>query len=250
LADIDDRMVGVLGADGVTTLERNHTCDGVILSGFNPVSMLRELLTSCDGFLVARGGKYHVMPGAPGAPDGTLTQAMLAGGFELHTETPDADLINSVKTEMVAPDRDYKPAVGPVLVRADLVRLDGQPLETTLSLPYTEGGNGAARPQRLALRKLKESRGTASGRSRRRAFTGTFGADAKLYPAGAKPRLAFEDFPAVDGVYLVTRRSRAAEPGTFTLEMVEWDNARFAFNPATDQRPFTLDAAVLAAQAA
>lgn len=238
-ADIDDQFRGK--SDG--TLERNHTCDGVILSSFEPLQKLKELLTSCDGLLVAKNGKYHILPGHPREPIGTLHQDMLAGGFELHTETPDRELINIVKTEFVAPDRDYKPSVGPVLRRDDLIATDGEPLESTLSLPFTEG---SARAQRLASRKLKDSRG-GGGSVLKRAFSGSFNLEARRYRAGDIVRLAFRDFPKVDGVYQIRRTQRDRTGKVIAMDMVSWSNAQFDWYAPDDEQPFALDEEVLAA---
>lgn len=244
-AVIDDKFRGC--ADG--TVERNHTCDGVILSTADPLQMIKELLTSCDGMLVARGGKYHILSGDRRNPVGTLHQDMLVGDIELHTETPDADLINIVKTEIVAPDRDYKPVVGPRLRRDDLIALDGKPLETTLTLPFTEGHR---RGQRLASRKLKESRGTTSGASGRKAFTATFGIGARNVRAGEVWRVAFRDFDKVDGDYMITeaRRDESSAVPQFVISGVSWSNEKFDWHAPTDEQEFTLDDDVLTAEAA
>lgn len=186
------------------------------------------------------------MPGAPTEPIGTLTQGMIAGGFEMHTETPDRDLINTVKTEFVAPDRDYKPSVGPVVAIPALVASDGQALESTLTLPFTEG---SARAQRLAMRRLLETRG-GSVSTMKRALTASFTVEARRYRAGDVVRLVFPDFPTVDGIWQVRRTSREAAGGPIAMELVSWSNARFAWHAPRDQKPFEIDAAVIAAEAA
>lgn len=242
-ADIDDRWVA--RADG--TLERNHTVSGIINSGADPLQMSKELLTACDGFLIMRGGKYHVMPGAPRAAEGTLHQDMLAGGFELHTETPDRDLINIAKSECINPDLDYKPVVGPVLRRDDLIVRDGKPLEATYTLPFTEGHQ---RAQRLLSRKMIEARGSASGATLRRAFSGTFGIEARNVRAGQIRNIEFRDFPKVDGEYLITQSRRDETNTRFQIDGVSWSNDRFAWHAPSQEMPFEVDQDVLDAEAA
>ncbi len=242
-ADIDDEWRG--RKDG--TKERNHTINGVILSNAEPVQTVRELLTACDGLLISASGKYYPLPGARREPVATLHQDMLAGGFELHTETPDRELINIVKTEFVAPDRDYKPVVGPVLKREDLIALDGKPLETTLTLPFTEGHT---RAQRLGSRKLKDSRGTLSDASGRKAFSGLFTIEAGALRAGDIIRIDFRDFPEVNGIYQVTKTQRDESLTRVSLDLVSWSDGRFAWDAPTDEQDFVIDETVLAAEAA
>ena len=242
-ADIDDRWRAK--ADG--TLERNHTVDGIILSDADAVQTTQELLSAISGFLVHKNGKYHVLPGAPREPIGTLHQDWLAGGFQLHTETPDREEINIVKTEFIAPDRDHKPVVGPVITDAAYVTADGRPLEFTLTLPFTEGHT---RAQRLANRKLKDARGIGMGGAGKRAFTGTFGIGARPVRAGQVWRIEFSDFSKVNGIYMITRSARNAANGTIQIEAVSWANDVFDYTAASDELPFDIDADVLAAEAA
>lgn len=242
-ADIDDKWRG--RADG--TKERNHTAAGVILSSSDAFQVARELLTACDGLLINNAGKYYVLPGHPRDPIGTIGQDMLAGGFELHTETPDRDLINIVKTENIDAARDYKPVVGPVLRRDDLIAQDGKALETTLTLPFTEG---SARAQRLASRRLLESRGTGSGRSGRKGFSGTFTLEAARYKAGDIVRIEFRDFDKVTDVYQIMKTQRDETLTRITLEAVSYSNARFDWHAPTDEQAMQLDQDVLDAEAA
>lgn len=246
-AEIDDAPRAVLNADGTVSFEKNHAISGLVLASDDPLQKMRELLTACDGLLIIDRGKYHVLPGAPREPAGTLHQDMLAGGFDVQLETPDDSLINTVKTEFVAPGRDYKPAVGPVRKRADLVALDGRPLETTLSLPYTPGD---ARAQRLAERKLNESRGGDGSGSSRVTFSGLWSREARRYKAGDVVRLWLRDLPKWNGVYQVTRVGRALADGTVQIDMQSYDKRKYDWYAPGDQQPFDLDQAVLDAQAA
>jgi hypothetical protein len=243
-ADIDDLRIGL--KDGTT--EANHTCNGVILSSADPVQWMRELLTSNDGLLICDKGKYSILPGHAYDPVGTIDQDMLAGGFEMHTETPDRELINVVKTEFIDPTRDYKPVVGPTLQRADLAALDGQPLETTLTLPFTQGN---PRAQRLATRKLNDSRGTGTGRSRKRAITVVCNLRARKFTAGKIVNVDWRDFPHCTGTYQVTRNVRDA--GDITkcqLDLIEFDKTKYQFHAPTEQQDSELDQSVLDAEAA
>lgn len=239
-ADIDDKWFGK--KDGA--VERNHTADGVIFSTDDPLEVCRKFLSSCDGILVNERGKYHVVPGAPRQPVASIHQDMLAGGFEFQSEPADADLINIVKTEFVAPDREYNVVVGPVLRDEDAVTADGRPLETTLSLPLTLGD---ARAQRLAKRKLFESRG---GKSLSVACT-VEAADRTRFKAGNVVRVDLRDFPEVNGLYQIRRIAR--ENGMVSrihIDLVSWSNDRFPWHAPTDQQDFTLDDDVLDAEAA
>lgn len=245
-ADIDDLWRGVVNDDGTMGVERNHTVDCIVLSPEDPVQKIRELLTACDGELIIDRGKYHVLPGHPYLPIGTLHQDMLAGGFDIQQETPDRDFVDTIMTEFIAPDRDYKPAVGPVLKWPRLATIDGQPLETTLSLIATRGH---ARAQRLARRKLIESRGGDGTGSERVSFSAVWSRAARRYKAGDVVRLYLRDFPKWNGVYQIKKRARGPD-GTIVLDMLSFDKRRFAHHAPTDQQPFTINPAVLAAEAA
>lgn len=241
-ATIDDRWIAT--KDG--TRERNHTADGIILSNADPTDAVRKLLTANDGLLIQHKGLLYPLPGAPREPVGTITPELLAGGFERTTEHADRNLINTVKTEAIAEDRDYNTVVGPVLVRSDLVTVDGSPRETTLSLPFTRGENGFSRPQRLAKRKLLESR-EAGGLSLLLALP------ARRYKAGDIVRFdqwAAWGFPGIDGIYQVRRTARTDDMARVQLEAVRFSAERFTWTAATEQADFVLDSDVLNAEAA
>ena len=239
-ADIDDRWAG--RKDG--SRERNHTCDGIILSTADPTTTLREMLTSNDGLLIQNAGKYHVLSGAPSEPVGTLHQDMLAGGFSIQNETPDRELINIIKPEFVSPERDYKPQVGPVNRRDDFIATDGRPIEITESFPFTEGD---ARAQRLTNRKMIEVRGGNEVGAMRRSFTGVFTLEARKYRAGDIVNVWFRDFPAARMVIRITKTSRDETMQRVIIEGVSWTNERFVWHAPTDQKDFTLSDEVLAA---
>ncbi len=235
-ADVDDRWVGK--KDG--SLERNHAADGVILSTDDPFETCKALLTANDGLLIQSKGKYFPLPGAPRDPIGTIHQEMIAGAFEFQSESPDRNLINTVKTEFVAPDREYNTVVGPVISYPTLVAQDGRTLETTLSLPFTEGD---ARAQRLGNRKLLETRAA-------RSLSGLFTIEARKYKAGDIVRVDFRDFPEVNGIYQVRKTARDASLSGVQMDMVAWSNDRFEWYAPSDQKDFELDEDVLAAEAA
>lgn len=235
-ADIDDKWVGM--KDG--SVERNHTADGVILSIDDPLETCKALLTACDGLLINHKGKYYVLPGDRREPIGTIHQDMIAGAFEFQSESPDRNLINTVKTEFIAPDREYNTVVGPVIQYSDLIAQDGRVLETTLSLPFTEGD---ARAQRLGNRKLLETRQAKS-------LSGLFTIEARKYKAGDVVRVEFRDFPEVNGLYQIRKTARDASLSTVQIDMVAWSNDRFEWFAPSDQKDFELDEDVLAAEAA
>lgn len=246
-ADIDDLWRSYVKDDGTLAVERNHTVDGIIVASADPRQTITSLLTACDGKLIVNRGKYHVLPGHPRAPIGTLSQDMLAAGFDVQLETPDRDLINTIKTEFLAPGRESKPAVGPVLTFEHLIALDGRPLETTLSLAYTLGD---PRAQRLARRKMIESRGGDGNGSQRISFSGVWSRAARNYKAGDIVRLFLRDFTDWNGIYEIQRTAPDLNAGTVQIDMLSFDKRRFDHNALTNQRPFTLSQTVLSAEAA
>ncbi|MGE0575390.1 MAG: hypothetical protein AB7F22_10665 [Reyranella sp.] len=235
-ADIDDLWRG--RKDG--TAERNHTVNGIVTSSEDPLTVTRSLLSTLDGLLILDGGKYHTIPGNPREPVMTLHQDMLASGLDFQAEASDRDLINTIKTEMVAPDREYQTVVGPVLADAELVAADGQTLETTTSLRFVEGHQ---RAQRLGNRIMQRSR---DGRSLAAAWT----TEANRAPAGSVVRVYLRDFPQVNGLYQVRQAVPDHQTGTVSLQLTGWSNAVFDWNAATQERDFEIDQDVLDAEAA
>ena len=238
-ANIDDRWAGKKD----DTVERNHTIDGVILSTEDRTQKLKELLTALDGLLINDGGSYYTKPGTRREPIGTITPRMLAGGFDVAPQVSDRDLVNIIKTEFIAPDREYNVVVGPTYRRDDLIAADGAPHELTLSLPYTRGD---ARAQRFAHRKLKESRTAGS-------FSGLLTIDCARYVAGDIVRFAdwdSIDFPGIDGIYQIREARRDETLTSVQISATRWSNDRFDYYAPTDQQDFELDEDVLEAEAA
>lgn len=243
-ANIDDLWRGTRTGG----LERNHTVDGIITSNADSLQTLREMLTAVDGLFISSKGRFHIVPGHRRKPIGTLTQDMLAGGFDIQSETADRDQINIVKTEIVAPDRDYKPVVGPVLKRVDLINKDGKPLETTLTLPFTEG---TARGQRLGMRKLKRSRGDDGGTALRKSFSGLFNAvDCGHYQAGDVVRIYFRDIPHARMVIQIMNTERDETQNKVSISGASSFDSVFDFYAPEDEKEFKIDEDVLTAEAA
>lgn len=238
-ADIDDKWRGL--KDG--SRERNHTVDCVILSTEDRTQKVRELLTAMDGLLINDGGAYYTRPGDRAKPRGTITPRMLQGGFDVAPHVPDRDQVNIVKTEFVAPEREYNVVVGPVLKNEGFIAADGAPHEMTLSLPCTRGN---ARAQRFAKRKMFERRNAGS-------WSGALTIDCAHYVAGDIVRFAdwgSIGFPGVDGEYQVRDVRRDETLTSVQISATRWSNERFAWHAPDEQQDFELDEDVLNAGAA
>lgn len=150
-ANYDDQPVEK--KDG--TFERRYTIDGLVTLDQTPSTVLQSMLGANRGFVCSHQGRVWVTSSKPQDSVLTIGDKDLRGGFEFRQSSPKNDLINKVRTRFVAEDREYNTADGPILIRDDLITLDGEELEATLGLPFTLS---ASRAQRLADLALEETR--------------------------------------------------------------------------------------------
>lgn len=219
------------------TWEPRYTVDGMVTLDEDEWVTLRALLTSCRGKLVDTGGKVGLVVGSEREAIGTIHQGMLAGGFEFRRETPRTELVNLVRTQFIAPDRDFQTADGPVLSREDLIEADGATYEKTIRLPFTESVSAV---QRIAKAYLEQSR-------RGRALTLPCHLEAIRFAAGDVVQVWFDDFLRVNGTYEVIRTGVAGDFSTVEVSLAEYDIAVEFFDPAVDESDFSLDPQTLAA---
>lgn len=230
-ADWDDGLIGCL--DG--TFIRRHTIDGVITLNQSPANVLQGMLSANRGFVLQSAGKCWTSSSLPRSPVATIHDGILTGAVEYRASKPKRDVVNRVKTEFVASDRQYQTTVGPVLSRADLQALDGEILDASLSLPFTMD---ARRAQRLAKAFLETGRLGAQITCR---CDIRLLADCADELVGNSVNFASALFAQANGIYFVTEWSFTDSFSSIELSLIEYDpTIETDYTAAADEQPFVL----------
>ena len=232
-ADWDDGLVGC--KDGAF-IKRN-TIDGVVTLNQSPATVLAGMLSANRGFVLESAGKSWVSSSAPRNPVTTIYDGLLTGAVDYRAAKPKRDMINRVKTQFVASDRQYQTTVGPVFSRPDLQLLDGELLDATLSLPFTLDNR---RAQRLAKAFLKTSRLGAQL---------TCGCDVEILAncsdelVGNTVNFDSRLFPQANGIWFVTSWGFSNSFSSIDISLSQYDpSIETDWTAAADERPFVLAA--------
>lgn len=214
--------------------ESRYTINGVIDLEREPADNLNDLLTANLGSLVWRGGSYALSSGVKLLPERTLTQDSARGGAEFrHGQTTD-NLVNTVRTQFVAADREYQLVLGPVVTNSTYVTADGVEKSINIPLPFTTSHTTA---QRIAKALMEKSR---KGRTvRRRENIEALDLTANIVVNYEYTALSF-----IDGEYLLNKIVTDGD-GEFMVEAEEYAPNQFDWDPAVDEKPFTINPAVL-----
>ncbi len=226
-ANYDDELVG-LKAGG---FQKRYTIDGLVTLDQEPLPVMQAMLTANRGFIANNQGRVWVTSSPPLDPIMTIDDSMLHGGFEYRASIPKKQLVNKVRTRFTSADREYNLADGPVIVRSDLVALDGEALEATIALPFTEG---ATRAQRIADLMLENAR---LGRS--------LSAILPLRAIGLNPgKIVQVDstiYPMMNGTYQIQTIGYNEDYSARPVVLTEYNKALAGeWNPTTDELPFEL----------
>ncbi len=204
-ATICDRSIGT--SDGGS--ERQYTLNGGFASDENPFQIAESMLASAgEAACLWRRGQFAPQVDVPRTAVRTLTEADLVAGFTFRSARARNEVLNTVRSEFIYPDRGYVAAMSPPLSDAALLASDGQPLERTVRRPFVAGEE---RAQRLDKITLKRSR---LGRELRI----TVGIEHLALEVGDHVNIQFETFPAFDGTYVI--RQATAGGMLRTLELV------------------------------
>jgi hypothetical protein len=232
-ADFDDEAVAL--KDG--GFQRRHTVGGMISLSDKPNTVMESLMSANRGYPSQRAGLFEVHSSQPQEPVLTITDKMfLSGGFQFRRLRPKKDLANIARCTFIAPDRQYQDANGPVLRREDLIEADGEELEQSVRLSFT---NTYQRAQRILKAMLAEARldryltckvpmvcyGLREGNIVRRfSETGRYARQ--------------------NGLYSVEEWSLETDRSGVNLSLAEYDpSIARDWNPQTDELPFELEAA-------
>lgn len=224
-ADIDDEMVGLLSGG----LERRYTANGVISSDKSDFTAVRNVLTASNGRVVLRRGKYSIKSSAKIATSPlTISDGDIKGPVAARHATPEANLLNKLRTRFSAPDREWQVADGPIVEVAAYVTADGKTNDSTVELPFT---NSASRAQRLARQVIETER-------RGKQIVTTLGDIGQLMEADDVYRVETTTLTRLNGLWRVEQTEQS--DGGIGVVLKEYDDAIYAWDPASDEQEFTI----------
>jgi hypothetical protein len=230
-ADWDDGLIAC--KDG--TFIKRHTIDGIVTLNQSPVDVISGFLSANRGFVLEAAGRVWPASSPPLAPVATIHDGLLTGAIDYRAAKPKKDVINRLKVQFVADDREYQTVDGPVLTRQDLITKDGELLDGTLSLPFTVDDRRAQRLQKLYLDTSRNGRQL------------TVRCDVSLLAVSKKPLIGnpinFDSkrFPQCNGLYQCTQWGFADNFSSIDVSLVQYDpSIETAWNPATDEQDFVL----------
>lgn len=216
--------------------QKRYTINGVIDSSQPPETVIKSLLTANRGRLIQTGRKLRIVSGGAQPPAGqrnimTIDDSMITGGVEFRSAAARAQLINRLRTEFIAPEREWTTANGPVLDFPDLQAEDGAIYEQSIQLPFTESHQ---RAQRLALAFLLDAR------YGRHATLAVSLAGLEL-EGGDLVQLSLSWLPAAEGLYVVERADLADGGNSIALSLSEFsDDIENGWIPDQDEQPFEI----------
>lgn len=230
-ADRDEQPVGLKGGGW----QKRFTINGVVDTSQQPAEVVRSMLTANRGRVVMTGGLMRIISGGS-QPDPVMTihDAMVTGKVEARAASARSNLVNRVKTEFIAPDREWSTANGPVYDRPDLQDIDGAIYEQSILLPFTESHQ---RAQRLAKAYLLDAR---YGRY----VSCECSLETVLLEAGDIVRIELSWLPSASGLYSVERAELNDTLTGVSLSLSEYspeiedgwipdqDEQEFEINPA------------------
>lgn len=227
-ADRDEEPVALAGGGW----QKRYTINGVVDTSQQPAEVLRSMLTANRGRIVMTGGRMRIVSGGA-QPDPVMTvhDGLITGAVEIRSGTARSNLVNRVKTEFIAPDREWQTANGPVYDRPDLQEDDGAIYEQSIILPFTEGHQ---RAQRLAKAFLLDAR---YGRF----LTAQCSLEAILLEAGDVVRVELTWLPSASGLYTVEKAELSEGFGGVALSLSEYsDDIENGWLPDEDEQPFEI----------
>lgn len=137
-----------------------YTCDGIVSLADSPTAVMESLLSSCAGTLVYSGGQYRLFVGAATATTApAITADMLRDALRYRPRESRRSIYNVLRGTYVDPDAYYEAREFAPQVDAAAVATDGERVEQTIDLPYTQDG---IRAQRIARQLLARHRAGAA----------------------------------------------------------------------------------------
>lgn len=121
---------------GAASSHSTYACDGVIGTSRRVMDNLRELLSSCRGFLPYSGGKYRLVIDQDAAPTFSFNTHNIIGGWSF-ASAGKRNRYNRVKCNYINPAKEWQPDIAPHDSPIFRSEDGGVLLEGQLNAPFT-----------------------------------------------------------------------------------------------------------------
>ena len=138
---------------GGETVKR-YTLNGVVDTSSTSLDNIKEMLTSCRGFLVFTGGKYRLIIDKPETATFTFNRDNITGSWSIGLGNKQ-NTFNRIRANFFNPDRSWQPDITAVESTALRAVDNGLLLEREIELPFT---TSEARAKAIATMNLNQSR--------------------------------------------------------------------------------------------
>jgi len=137
------------------TSAKRYTCNGVVDTSRTSLEIVRELLTSCRGFLVFSGGKYKLILDKVETASFTFDEDNIIGSWQISMGSKQ-NTYNRIRAEFFNPDRNWQGDIAVI----DSTTLRSQDsnllLEREIQLPFTSDAATAAQIATIALNQSRQ----------------------------------------------------------------------------------------------
>ena len=209
----------------------NYTIDGVIETNENQLDVIETMLLAMFGKMTWQYNKYFIFAGQQEAPIATIDESELLDSIEYNVGLPSNEIINSIKGRFIGTEAEIAIAETPTIQSDSAVLADGQVNEKTVNFRFTEG---SARTQRLMKFTLDRARlqKRLIIKINKRALT---------FLSGDIIRIQSPSMRYLESEYEIESIRANNDFNTFTIELAEYGENLFSWNPQTDEKPFTIE---------
>lgn len=217
--------------------QKRYAINGVVDTSQAPEEVLRTMLTANRGRVAMTGSKVRILSGGVRRdPVMTIHDGVVIGAVECRSAAPRSQLVNRVRTEFIAPDREWSTANGPVYDRPDLQEQDGAIYEQSLQLPFVADHRQAQRLAKAFLLDARYGRYVTVQCSRR----------VVRLEAGDVVRVDLTWLPAAAGLYTVEKAEFSNDFQSIALTLSEFSpDIEDGWNPQEDEQPFEITPATV-----
>ena len=115
---------------------KKYTCNGIVNTSQGSIGILKQLLTSCKGFLVFTGGKYKLIIDKVETAAFTFSEDNIIGEWKVSLGSKNSQF-NRIRANFINKNKQWQPDIAVVESTALRTLDNGELLEKTITLPYT-----------------------------------------------------------------------------------------------------------------
>jgi len=119
---------------GVT--KKRYTLNGIVNTSQGSMTILKQLLTACKGFLIFSGGKYKIIIDKPETSTFTFDEDNIVGKWTIGLGSK-KNQFNRIRANFINSDKQWQPDIAVVESSTLRTKDNGLLLEKTISLPFT-----------------------------------------------------------------------------------------------------------------